>query len=63
MKFGGEAATLTRDAPTAFNAENPGANVVSAINMREHIVREKFVEIEKAKACPAYSRPRQLHRV
>ena len=50
-RFGGDAATFTREPPAGFDAENPTSNVVTAINMREHVVREKYVEIATSKVC------------
>ncbi|EEH55946.1 uncharacterized protein MICPUCDRAFT_9439, partial [Micromonas pusilla CCMP1545] len=36
-------------APKNFDPENPLADKVAAIQMREHIVREKIIKVETAK--------------
>ncbi|ESQ48061.1 hypothetical protein EUTSA_v10022379mg [Eutrema salsugineum] len=36
-------------APDGFDPENPYKDPVAMVEMREHIVREKWIQIEKAK--------------
>ena len=48
-QFAGEAGRGFPGAPKNFDPENPLADKVAAIQMREHIVREKIIKVETAK--------------
>jgi NADH dehydrogenase (ubiquinone) 1 beta subcomplex subunit 10 len=47
----GEASAFPAAGPSNFDPAHPYADPVAAFAQREHIVRQKLVKVETAKAC------------